>query len=148
MGFAMKVVEFFRDRRSTAVCNRMMFACAVGLLFVVPAHAADINGAWANDVSVCSKIFVKDKNRISMASNADFYGSGFIIEGEEIRGKIATCHIRARKDDGPIVHLLADCSTDVAVSTNQFSLRIDDGNKLTRFFSGMPGMEMAYFRCP
>jgi hypothetical protein len=128
-------------------CNRILLACAIVLLLLGSVHAADIDGAWANDLSVCSKIFVKKNSGVSMAGNADFFGSGFIIDGKEIKGKMATCHIKTRKQDGPVVQLLTDCSTDIAVSTNQFSLRMDGKNKMTRFFPGMPGIEMTYFRC-
>ena len=128
--------------------NRIFFACAVSLLFVVHTHAADIDGAWAGDLSDCTKIFENKNGRIFMTRNSDFYGSGFIIEGKELRGKVGTCYVKARKDDGPMVQLLAECSTDIAISTNQFSLRMDGDNKLTRYFAGMPEMEMTYFRCP
>ena len=128
--------------------NRSFLASAVSLLFVGYTHAANINGAWTSDVSACAKIFENKNGRISMTRNSDFFGGGFIIEGRELRGKVGTCHVKTRKDDGPTVQSLAECSTDIAISTNQFSLRMDGDNKLTRFFAGMPEMEMTYFRCP
>jgi hypothetical protein len=119
-----------------------------GLLLSSTANAVDLNGAWANDPSVCIQVFEKKNKTISITRNSDNYGSGFIIEGNQIRGKIAKCTIKSRKEDGPLLHLIASCSTDVALSTVQFSLRIDNENKLTRVFPGIPEMALPYVRCP
>ena len=122
-------------------CNRIMLVCSIGLLYVARTHAADINGAWAaKDKSACSKIFEKIDNKIKI-----FGRGGYIIEGDEIRGKSDTCNIKARKDDKQFVRLLVECSADIA--ENQLTLRIDGINKLTRIFPGMPEMNVAYFRC-
>jgi hypothetical protein len=121
--------------------------CAVGLLFSVTVHAAEIDGMWVNSLDNCTKVFQKENNRASFAKNSDLYGSGFIINGSEIRGKIATCQIKGRKDEGLMVNLLAECSTSTSVTTNQFVLRISGENEMVRFFTGMPDMELRYFRC-
>jgi hypothetical protein len=124
-------------------------AVLIAALFVSPAvKAADLNGAWANDVSICNKIFERKNNTISMTRDSDMHGSGFIIAGNEIRGKVATCTIKSRKEDGSILQLVATCSTDVALSTVQFSLKIDNENQMTRVFPGIPEMAMPYVRCP
>ena len=111
------------------------------------AQAVDLNGAWANNLSVCNKIFTKKNNKISITRDSDQYGSGFIVSGNEIRGKVATCAIKSRKDDGPLIHLVASCSTDIALSTVQFSFKVDNENRLTRVFAGLPEMAMPYERC-
>jgi hypothetical protein len=130
------------------VGNRLALACALAVLLgATHAHAVDINGAWASDASVCSKVFVKKNGKMSISPDTDFYGSGFVIEGKEMRGKIGTCHIKTRKDDGPVVQLLAECSTDVALSTNQFTLKSDGENKLTHVFHGLAGLDVTYYRC-
>jgi hypothetical protein len=112
-----------------------------------PAQAFDLSGAWAGDVSICNKIFVKEKNGISIAQNSDAYGSGFIVEGNKIRGKIATCNITTRKEEAGVLNIIAVCSTDIALSTTQFQLKIDSDNKVTRLFPGMPDLTFAYVRC-
>ena len=114
----------------------------------LPAHAFDLNGAWADDVAVCSKIFVKKNNNISIAKNADFYGSGFVVNGNTIKGKMANCTIKVRKQEADLVNLIAVCSTDIALATTQFALKIEDDNKIARLFSGMPEMTTRYVRCP
>jgi len=117
--------------------------------FVSPAaHAVDLNGAWANDVSICNKIFEKKNNTVSMTRDSDMHGSGFIIDGNQIRGKVATCTVKSRKEDGAMLHLIASCSTDVALSTVEMSLKIDSENQITRVFPGIPEMQMPYVRCP
>jgi hypothetical protein len=124
-------------------------AVLITVLFVSPAaNAVDLNGAWANDVAVCDKIFEKKNNTVSMTRDSDMYGSGFIIDGNQIRGKVATCTIRSRKEDGAMLHLIASCSTDVALSTVEMSLKIDSEKQMTRVFPGIPEMQMQYVRCP
>ena len=111
------------------------------------AHAADINGAWVSDVAVCQKVFEKRGNSVSFAKGSDIYGSGFIIDGNQIRGRIAMCNIKARRQQGPIVNIIAVCSTDIAIDTMQFRLRVEGPNKVVREFPGMPDLEMNYERC-
>jgi hypothetical protein len=118
------------------------------MLSNLPAYAIDLNGAWTDNTSMCSKIFVKKNNKISIVSNSDFYGSALIFEGNIIRGKMAACTIRKRIDAADSLNLIADCSTDIALSTTQFSLKIDNDNKITRVYPGVPEMATSYFRCP
>ena len=112
------------------------------------ANAVDLNGAWANNASVCNKIFEKKNKTISITRDSDMHGSGFIIDGDRIRGKVATCTVKSRKEDGAMLHLVTSCSTDVALSTVQISLKIDSENQMTRVFPGIPEMAMPYVRCP
>jgi hypothetical protein len=126
----------------------MIFGLAANLLFAFPAHSENLNGAWANDLSVCSKIFIKKHNRISFSENADFYGSGFIINGRELIGKLGKCHVTSQKIHGTKIEMSAECATDIAFSSDKFGLRIDGHDQITRFFPSMPGMDMKYYRCP
>lgn len=110
-------------------------------------YAADLTGAWASDAKACDKIFVKSNGKIAIANDADMYGSGFIIEKNRIRGKIATCDIIAQKEDGPITNLVAKCATDLAFENIQFSLKLENDNKITRLYQGLPELSVSYFRC-
>jgi hypothetical protein len=120
----------------------MSIACGISA-----AQATDINGIWVSDTSACAKAFEKSKGRVSFSKDAGIYLSGFIIDGNQIRGKIANCTINTRKDQGAIVNLIAVCSTDIAIDTIQFRLRMDGPNKLIREFPGIPELEMSYERC-
>lgn len=123
----------------------LMVSCA----FCAPyAYAFDLNGAWANNEDVCGKVFVKKNNRVSIARDSDFYGSGFIVEGDKIRGKAATCVIKTRKEDADTLNMVASCSTDIALSTVQFMLHLDGPGKLTRMYPGLPELGVSYVRCP
>jgi hypothetical protein len=113
----------------------------------VSARGADINGIWVSDTSVCSKAFEKSGGRVSFSKDAGIYVSGFIIDGNRIQGKIANCTINVRKQQGPVVNLIAVCSTDIAIDTIHFRLRMDGPNKIIREFPGLPGLEMSYERC-
>ena len=118
------------------------------LLFPGPAAAAaDINGAWANKAASCSKVFTKRNNKISFAKNADAYGNGFILEGNQIRGRLATCNIKHRKEDGPVLHLISVCATSVAFETVQLTVKIIDDKRIVQIFPGVPEIEVGYERC-
>jgi hypothetical protein len=128
-----------------------IFACSIivfiGMAGHSVAHATDIDGVWASDARSCNRIYVKANNRISFAKDSDLHGSGFIIEKDRIRGKMANCSIKLRKEKATRVELIATCSTDIAVETVQFSLRIEGPNKVIREFPGIPEMAIPYERC-
>ena len=126
----------------------LVISSAVFLLFSSSAHSIEFNGAWANDPSICDKIFVKQNAKLAMTKDADNYGSGFIVDGNQIRGKLASCNIKSRKEDAGLVHLITSCSTDVALQTVQMSFKIDSENQITRIFPGVPEMATSYTRCP
>jgi hypothetical protein len=117
------------------------------LAFAAPAAAIDLTGVWATDAGLCGKVFTKKANRVAFAELSDLYGSGFIIEASRIRGKIAKCTIKSRKEDGARVHLSAACSTSVAVESVEFDLKIVDDNTITRVTPGSTGMDVSYHRC-
>jgi hypothetical protein len=113
-----------------------------------PVSATDLNGAWATDVSVCSKVFVKKGEGISFAQDSDQYGGGFILEGNKARGQMQSCTIKARKEDGNVIHMIAACADDIMTSNVQFSAKVVDENTITRIFPGMPEFSISYSRCP
>lgn len=113
-----------------------------------PALATDLTGAWATDLQACDKVFATKGSTISFRPDADMFGSGFIVDGKRIRGRMASCTIKTTREDGPITHMLAGCATDIMLQTVQFSVKVVDDNKITRIFPGIDGMELTYYRCP
>jgi hypothetical protein len=111
------------------------------------ADALDLNGAWASDANQCAKVFVRQGGRLGFTEMSDVYGGGFIIDGDQIIGKFARCRVKARKDDGMNVNLIAACATDIMLSSVQFSVRELDANSIARLFPGMEDMEIRYHRC-
>jgi hypothetical protein len=112
------------------------------------ACATDLSGAWATDASVCNKVFIKKGSDISFQPGSDEFGGGFILEGNRVRGQMQTCNIKARKEDGNAVHMLAACASDIIASNVQLSARIIDANTIERFFPGMPDdLAIHYSRC-
>ena len=73
----------------------------------------------------------QDGKEGSFVPMSDLYGSGFIIEGNRIRGKAASCTIKSRKEDGSTVRLSASCSTNVAVEVMEFNLKIIDDDTVS-----------------
>jgi len=112
-----------------------------------PAEAADLTGAWTTDASVCNKVFVKSGARVSFAKDAELSGSGFIIDGREVRGPSATCRIKRTKEDGAVTHMIAACATDIMLSDVQLSVRSINADEISRIFPNMEGMETKYYRC-
>jgi len=113
----------------------------------VSADAASIDGAWASPGDACDKVFVRSGKGISFAPEADMYGSGFIIRGNQVQGKMANCKVNARKRDGLSVQVTAACSTSIAVESIQFMLKKAGENKITRMYPGLPELNTDYDRC-
>ncbi|KGT75472.1 hypothetical protein MA20_34025 [Bradyrhizobium japonicum] len=111
------------------------------------ADALDLNGAWVSDADNCPKVFARNGSQLGFTEMSDAYGGGFIINGDQIAGKFARCRIKARKDNGPYVNLIAACATDIMLSSVQFNLKELDSNSLVRLFPGMEDMEIRYHRC-
>jgi len=129
--------------------NAALAALLAGAYLAMPRSAAafDLNGAWASDADNCAKVFVRKGGQLTFADMSDVFGGGFIIEGDQITGKFARCRIKAKKDDGQTINLVAACATDIMLQNVQFSLREMDANNVIRMFPGMEGMEIRYARC-
>src|SRR5689334_17976072 len=111
------------------------------------AAAFDLDGAWASDADNCAKVFTRKGSQVTFADMSDVYGGGFIVEGDQITGKYGRCRIKAKKDDGKTINLVAACASDIMLQSVQFSLREVDANNVMRMFPGMEGMEIKYARC-
>lgn len=131
---------------STRMCLLIIQIAGLSVLSS-PSHAIDLTGAWATDQTVCEKLFVKKGKSIAFRPDAVMRGSGFIIDGNSIRGKAIKCAIKTRREEGQVVHLRAGCASDLLLSEVQFSVRIIDDNRINRIFPGMEGIEQAYERC-
>jgi hypothetical protein len=111
------------------------------------ATAFELNGAWATDADNCAKVFERKGAQVSFTEMSDVYGGGFIVEGDQITGKFGKCRIKAKKDDGKTINLIAACASDIMLSSVQFNLKELDANSVIRLFPGMDGMEIKYARC-
>jgi hypothetical protein len=120
---------------------------AGGFLSAQASLAAELDGAWTNNKDVCEQVFTHKDGKIAFSQNADFYGSGFVIDGSIIRGKSATCKIKSMTKRGNRIHIAASCATDIMLSDTQFDLTLGTDGKLTRSFAGMPEVTVDYQRC-
>lgn len=132
-------------RRSAAF--RIALAVSAALVISQAAHAAELDGAWTNDKEACQKVFTQSGGKIVFSRDADFYGSGFVIDGRIIRGKAATCKIKSMAKRGNRIHIAATCATDIMLSDTQFDLEFEQDGRLRRSFPGMPEITMDYQRC-
>ena len=112
------------------------------------ANAAGIYGAWASEASICNKIFARKGGQTSFTTDSDSFGSGLIIEGKRITGKMGRCVVNNVKREGNTFQLFALCASDISEEPLQVSLRLINENKITRIFRDIPEMETEYFRCP
>ena len=130
---------------SKSVAQMLFCAC---IMFNGSASAFDLNGNWTADDRNCDKVFVKKNNKISMTRNSGVFGGGFIVEGNQIRGQAKTCKITSHKEEGGVLHLVAVCSTDIAVlGTQQVDAKIDSDDKITRLYPSFPEMGISFYRC-
>ena len=133
-------------RRS--IPSQAALTLAASLSFVTCAHAFDLSGQWASDLEACSKIFATSGKKATLRKDSDLFGSGFIVDGNRITGRMARCTIKTKREDGANMHLLASCATDIMLGNVQFSVKVADDNRITRIFPGIEGMEVDYVRCP
>lgn len=132
-----------------AYWNVALSALVAGACLVISgaAVAFELSGAWATDADNCAKVFTRKGSEIVFTDMSDVYGGGFIIDGDHITGKFGRCRIKAKKDDGKTINLLAACASDIMLQSVQFSLKEVDANNVLRMFPGMDGMEIKYARC-
>lgn len=123
-----------------------MLLC-LGVIQPVGAQAIELTGAWASQADLCKLVFRKKGSQAVFAPFSDLYGSGFIISGDQIRGKNAQCRIKSRKQQGDSLELLAACATGVMISNVPFSLKVIDDNTLSRLIPEIDGMTVKYSRC-
>jgi hypothetical protein len=114
---------------------------------VVEARAIDLTGAWAGHEDLCSQVFTKKDGRVAYAEFSELFGSGFIIDGDRIRGRAGTCTIKSRKQEGDSLELSAACASSVMTQDVKFSLKIIDDNTIARLFPEISGMSINYSRC-
>ena len=114
---------------------------------VTQANAFELSGAWASQSDLCNHVFVKKGNEVNFAELSDLYGSGFIIDGNRIRGKAARCTIESKKQEGNSLTISAACATSITDQNMRFSVNILDDNNLSREFQEIPGMSVKYSRC-
>jgi hypothetical protein len=137
------MIEF---RRTVVAAISLVAALWVSL---AQALAVDLNGAWATNADECGNIFRKgNANEITFAPDSEMRGGGFIVERGQLRGRDAKCTIKAMKDDGVTVNIVAGCATDIMLSNVQFALKVIDQNRITRLFPGMEDIQINYYRCP
>jgi hypothetical protein len=123
----------------------MLFSLSI----VLPAQADafELTGAWASQADLCKMVFTKKGNQVAFAEFSDLFGSGFIIDGNRIRGKSARCSIKSKKQEGDDLELSAACATSIMNQSVHFSLKVIDDNTVSRLFPEIPGMTLKYSRC-
>ena len=117
------------------------------VLSATEARAFELTGAWANQADLCSRVFTKQDNRVVYAEFSELFGSGFIIDGDRIKGRNGTCTIKSRKQEGNSLELSAACASSIMTQDVRFSLTIIDDNNISRSFPEIAGMSLNYTRC-
>ena len=112
-------------------------------------YAFDLSGAWATSAEQCSKVFARRgrANQVNFTNFSGAYGGGFIAEADRLRGKSASCVIKAKNESGQTVNLVVACASGVMLSKVQFFLKVIDADTITREFPGIEEMNIQYHRC-
>jgi hypothetical protein len=136
-------------RKSQKAALAVAMLSAAALVSLDQAKAIDFTGAWATSAEECKNVFVRKgkANQITFAPMSEVHGGGFIAEPNRLIGRTAKCAIKAKKDDGQTVNIVASCATDIMLSTVQFQLNVVNQDKVRRLFPGMEDMEIFYYRC-
>ena len=113
----------------------------------VEASAFELTGAWASQTDLCPLVFTKKGNQVVFTELSDLFGSGFIVDGDRIRGRSTKCTIKSKKQAGDSLELFAACATSIMNSSVRFNLKVIDDNSLDRLFPEIPGMTLKYSRC-
>jgi hypothetical protein len=111
-------------------------------------YAAELDGAWANDASVCSQVFTKTNNKVSFTPNSELYGGGLLIEGKRAAGTFQKCNIKSIKRDGANVRVVASCSTGVMAEERKATIKIIDKDNITFSVAGSVNTETPLVRFP
>ena len=119
----------------------------LAILLSVPSQAIELTGAWTTQSDLCKLLFTKKGDQITFTDLSDFYGSGFIINGKQIKAKAAQCTIESRTQDGNNIRLASSCATGIMTSSVVFNLTVIDDNNISRIIPEVPGMSMNYTRC-
>jgi hypothetical protein len=122
-------------------------ALSITVSFAPRARSADLNGAWAQDHTVCTKVFVKGGNKIVFTPNAELYGSGVLIEGKQATGSFQKCRIKSTRADGDVLHVPAACSTGVMISDTEVTVKVVDENNIRLTLDGPDPIEHSLVRC-
>ena len=133
------------DLRRMPVTVAILF----GLSVLQPAkvQAFELTGAWASQTDLCALVFTKKGNQVVFTELSDLFGSGFIVDGNRIRGRSTRCTIKSKKQAGDSLELSTACATSIMTSSVRFNLKIIDDNNLDRLFPEIPGMTLKYSRC-
>lgn len=137
----------FNASRSGGFCALLL--CS-GFLFTSQARAFDLNGSWATSADACSKIFVKNGDKISFAQFSEEFGGGFVAQGNDVRSKAARCTITSSKETGDTIDLQAACASEIMATSTNLRLKILNANSISRIFTdpALAGMELTFHRCP
>jgi hypothetical protein len=119
----------------------------VAALLPTNALAFDLTGAWASQADLCRLVFTKKGNTVAFTELSDLYGSGFVVDGNRVKGKAAECTITSRKQEGENIELAASCATSIMDQKVHFNLKVVDDNTIIRDFQEIPGMTLRYSRC-
>ena len=133
------------DLRRMPVTIAILFG--VSVLQPVETRAFELTGAWASQTDLCTLVFAKKGNQVVFTELSDLFGSGFIVDGDRIRGRSTKCTIKSKKQVGDSLELSTACATSIMTSSVRFNLKVIDDNNLDRLFPEIAGMTLKYSRC-
>src|SRR4051794_7331284 len=112
------------DSRRIPLTAALIFG--LGVLQPAKTEAFELTGAWASQTDLCRSVFTKKGNQVVFTELSDLFGSGFIVDGNRIRGRATRCTIKDTQRQGDRLELSAACATSIMTSSVRFNLKIVD----------------------
>jgi hypothetical protein len=89
---------------------------------------------WASDTGYCGKIFALKGRQATFREDSGMFGSGFIVDADQIRGRTAKCKIIKSRTEGSAIYVMSSCATDIMLSNVELSLKVINEDQIDRIF--------------
>jgi hypothetical protein len=136
--------------RTILFSRRMAGAVILTLAASQAAHAESwdrFQGAWATEGQTCNQVFTTKDGKPAFIDQPGMSMSGFIVQGNEIRGLGADCSVASRKESGDTMKLLLHCRSQIIFGDMTVTVKIKDPNTITRVDPDFPEVGTNYTRC-
>jgi hypothetical protein len=111
------------------------------------AQSGQIQGAWLEEGSTCTDVFVPTRNAIAFKRPANAFAPAFIISGQRLSTPLATCRLVGVNRSGERRILRLSCMTAITIDSARAIVSLGADGKLTRYHSAEGGIATEYQRC-
>lgn len=126
-----------------------LFVLAVALapLQDAKAQAGPLQGAWLEEGSSCTSVFLATPKAIAFKRPASAFAPAFIVSGKRLSTPLATCRLVGVVPSGERQVLRLSCATSVSIDTARAIFSVASDGNLYRYHSMEGGIATKYMRC-